>query len=325
VAEGAPNAVQVLDRWHVHRNVREVAERVLERHPDQLRAVGEAPPDDAVPSPPRRSRREEARREGVRERTEERYAAIQRLAAEGLSQRAIAQRLDLARGTVRRYAYAGAVPERAAHARRPRMLAPHAAYLERRWAEGCRNGLQLWRELRERGYPGSRKLVALWARARRTEPAPTTPHRPRPADETAPVAPSLARRRPSARRLAWLLVRAPEDLRPGEQRRLARLQAACPDAAVAYPLIQQFVQMLRQSNAEPLDAWLTTAEASGVPDMQTFAAGLREEVAALEAALRLPWSTGPVEGQITRLKLIKRQAHGRAGIDTLRRRVLRAA
>jgi transposase len=325
VAEGAPTAVQVLDRWHLHRNVREVAERVLERHPDQLRAVGAAPPDDAVPSPPRRSWREEARREGVRERAEERYAAIQRLAAEGLSQRAIAQRLDLARGTVRRYAYAGAVPERAAHARRPSMLAPHAAYLERRWAEGCRNGLQLWRELRERRYPGSRKLIALWVRARRTEPAPTTPHRHRPADEAAPVAPSLARRRPSARRLAWLLVRAPEDLHPGEQQRLACLEAACPDAAVAYPLIQQFVQMLRQSNAEPLDAWLATAEASGVPDMRTFAAGLREEVAALEAALRLPWSTGPVEGQITRLKLIKRQAYGRAGIDTLRRRVLRAA
>jgi len=120
-------------------------------------------------------------------------------------------------------------------------------------------------------------------------------------------------------------VREPEQLRPEEQQRLARLQAACPDAAIAYPLIQQFIRMLRQPNAEPLDAWLTTAAASGVPDLQTFAKGLREEFAALEAALRLPWSTGPVEGQITRLKLIKRQAYGRAGIDTLRRRVLRAA
>ena len=114
-------------------------------------------------------------------------------------------------------------------------------------------------------------------------------------------------------------------MRPAEQQRLARLQTACPDAAVAYPLIQQFAQMLRQANAEPLDAWLASAEASDVPDVRTFALGLREETAALEAALRLPWSTGPVEGQITRLKLIKRQAYGRAGIDTLRRRVLRAA
>lgn len=83
--------------------------------------------------------------------------------------------------------------------------------------------------------------------------------------------------------------------------------------------------MLRQSNAEPLEAWLKTTAASGVPDLQTFATGLREESAALEAALRLPWSTGPVEGQITRLKLIKRQAYGRAGIAMLRRRMLRAA
>ena len=325
VAEGAPNAVQVLDRWHLHRNVREVAERVLERHPDQLRAVGESRPGDAVPPPPRRSRREEARREGVRQRSEERYAAVQQLSAEGLSQRAIAKQLGLARGTVRRYGYAETVPERAAQARRPSLLAPHTAYLERRWAEGCRNGVQLWRELRERGYPGSRKPVALWTRARRTEPAPTTPHRHRPAAGTTGVAPSPARRRPSARRLAWLLVREPEQLRPADQHLLARLQAACPDAAVAYPLVQRFVQLLRQSDATLVDPWLTAAEASGVPDLQTFATGLRDESAALEAALRLSWSTGPVEGQITRLKLIKRQAYGRAGIATLRRRVLRAA
>lgn len=325
VAEGAPDAVQVLDRWHLHRNIREVAERVLERHPDQLRAVGEAPPGDAVPPPPRRSRREEARREGACQRAEERHMAIQRLAAEGLSQRAIATRLGLARGTVRRYAYAETVPERAAHARRPSMLDPHTAYLERRWAEGCRKGLQLWRELRERGYPGSRKLVALWARARRTEPAPTTAHQHRPAAGTLPAAPPPGRRRPSARRLAWLLVRKPEDLRPAEQHLLARLQAACPDATVAYPLVQRFVQLLRQSDAALVEPWLTAAEASGVSDLQTFATGLRDESAALEAALRLSWSTGPVEGQITRLKLIKRQAYGRAGIATLRRRVLRAA
>jgi transposase len=260
----------------------------------------------------------------VRQRAAERHAAVQRLAAEGLSQRAIAKRLRLARVTVRRYCHAGSVPEQVAHGRRPSILDPHTAYLERRWDEGCRSGLQLWRELRERGYPGSRKLVALWARARRTEPAPTTPRRYRPAPG-APAAAPPPGRRPSARRLAWLLVRAPDQLRPAEQQLLARLQAACPDATIAYPLIQQFVRMLRQSDAAPLDAWLTEAKASGVPDLQTFAAGLHEESAALEAALRLPWSTGPVEGQITRLKLIKRQAYGRAGIDTLRRRMLRAA
>lgn len=156
-------------------------------------------------------------------------------------------------------------------------------------------------EQRERGYPGSRKLVALWVRARRTAPAPTMPHRHRPADGAATVAPSLAGRRPSARRLAWLLVRAPEDLRPGEQPRLACLEAACPAAAIAYPLIQQFVRMLSQSNAQPLETWLATAAASGVPELQTFATGLCEESSALAAILRLPWSIGPVEGQITRL------------------------
>lgn len=204
-----PAAVQVLDRWHLLRNVREVAERVLERHLDQLRAVGEVPPDQAVPSPPRRSRREEARREGVRQRAEERHAAIQRLAAEGLSLRAIARRLKLARGTVRRYRYAAAAPERAAYARRPSMLDPYTAYLERRWAEGCRNGLQLWRELRERGYPGSRRLVAVWARTRRTEPTPTTPHR----HFTPPGATPAAA--PPSSSCRWSAGRARRHSRPG--------------------------------------------------------------------------------------------------------------
>ena len=323
-AEGAPAAAQVLDRWHLLRNVREIAERILERHPDQLRVAGTAPPADAAPPPPRRSRREETRREGARQRADERHAAVQRLAAEGLSLRAIARHLKLARGTVRRYYRAAVAPERAAHARRPSMLDPHTPYLAQRWEEGCRNGLQLWRELRERGYPGSHKQVTLWVRARRTEPAATTPRRYRSAPADPPVG-QPATRRPSARRLAWLLVREPEQLRPQEQILLMRLQAACPDAATAYPLIRQFVQMVRQPSAEPLDAWLALAEASDVPDVRTFAVGLREEYAALDAALRLPWSTGPVEGQITRLKLIKRQAYGRAGLATLRRRLLRAA
>jgi transposase len=126
-------------------------------------------------------------------------------------------------------------------------------------------------------------------------------------------------------RLAWLLVRDPAGLGAADRTLLSELHAACPMAATAYPLLQTFVRMVRARTPEPLDTWLDTAGTCGVPDVASFAEGLRREHAALRAALTLPWSTGPVEGQITRLKLIKRQGYGRSGLDTLKRRFIHAA
>jgi transposase len=245
------------------------------------------------------------------------------LAAEGLGVRAIAVRLGRNRATVRRYLHAAEAPERQS-APRPSMLTPYEPYLRGRWAEGCRNGAQLWRELRERGYPGSRKLVARWTQARRTEPAPTDP-RGRGAGVAGGEPRAGAGRRPSARRLAWLLVRAPDRLTEAGRTQLGQLRDACPDAATAYPLLQELVRIVTDRLPGRLDAWLVAAAASGVPDLATFAAGLQRERAELLAALELPWSTGPVEGHITRLKLIKRQGYGRCGLETLKRRFLRAA
>jgi transposase len=127
------------------------------------------------------------------------------------------------------------------------------------------------------------------------------------------------------RRLAWLLVRDPADLNADDRDWLARLQAACAAAATAYPLLQESTRIIRGQQAGRLDARLAAAAGCGLPEVASFAAGLQRERAELLAALELPWSTGPVEGQITRLKLIKRQGYGRGGLDTLKRRFLRAA
>lgn len=132
-------------------------------------------------------------------------------------------------------------------------------------------------------------------------------------------------RRPAVPRLAWLLVRDPSGLNDDDLALLGRLQAACPAAATAYPLLQEVVRIIKEQAHERLDAWLAAATGSGVPDVVTCADGLRRERAELLAALTRPWSTGPVEGHITRLKLSKRQGYGRAGLDTLKRRFLRAA
>jgi transposase len=86
---------------------------------------------------------------------------------------AICRYLGMSRGAVRRYVHADAFPERSRRPREPSMLDPFEPYLAKRWQEGCRNALQMWREIREQGYPGAQGRVLQWARQRREEPAPT--------------------------------------------------------------------------------------------------------------------------------------------------------
>ena len=302
-ALGAPDARQVLDRWHLLRNVREVAERLVARASQDLTHLAEGAELHGVPR--FQSAAERARRRDERERAAAVSARVQALTQAGGTILGIARELGISRVTVRKYRSAAAVPERARPHYRSQ-LDPYEPYLRRRWAEGCRNGLQLWRELRERGYPGGSRRVSRWAQLRRTEPAPATPPRRRPSGGVAgePAAPV---RRPSNARLAWLLISEPACLTDDERQWLARLRAASAAAAAAYPLLQAIRQIIRRQAAERLDAWLAEATSCGLPDLETFAAGLQRERAELLAALELPWSTGPVEGQITRLKLIKRQ------------------
>ena len=313
----------MLDRRHLLRNAREVAERLLERRASDLRGLAET---GGAAVPVRRSAAAEARHATVREQQAALHAAVRRLADEGESILGTAQRLGIARVTARKYR-AAIAPERA-RPRFPSRLDPSAAHLERRWGEGCRDALQRWREIREQGYPRGSRQASRWATGRRErDPSAPKPGRPR----AAPVSPEDGvaavpqARRPSVSRLAWLLVRDPGGLGDDDRALLGHLRAACPMAATAYPLPQEFTRMVKTRTPEPLDAWLAAAGDCGVPDVATFADGLRREYAALRAALTLAWSTGPVEGQITRLKRIKRQGYGRSGLDTLKRRFIHAA
>jgi transposase len=184
-ALGAPAAIQGLDRGHVLRNVREVAERRLDRQRQQLRPL--VVDEDAADVPRRRSAAEADRRHAVRPHMAERHAEIQRLAKAGERSAGTARRLRLTRTTVRRYLATSTPPERSS-ARQPSVLDQHEAYLRQRWAPGCHKALQLWRELCERGYRGTARPVARWAAAQRTAPAPTTPRCHRGADaEVAPA------------------------------------------------------------------------------------------------------------------------------------------
>jgi transposase len=341
IAIGAPNAVQVADRWHLLANLRQAVERWLVGAHARLRRLPVIPGNERALSPTRRHeafpRRTADAQVGLNNRAQRqaRHEEVQRRYAAGEALLAIAQAMKLARGTVRKYARAPDVPEPAT--RRPRfsIIDPYLPYLQARLAEGCADAAALWREVRAQGYPGTATQVRRWLSERRTEPARTSPHRwrgqmpPSPDLATSPSPPL-----PSARQLSWLLVQPSPNLTPADAAVVARVEQDA-DAATVAKLARAFTARVRACNAKTqispdtaqadLEVWLAEAAASGVRAMETFAAGLKSEVAAISAALTMPWSNGQTEGQVNRLKLIKRQMFGHASFDLLRRRVLLAA
>lgn len=340
IARGAPTARQVADRFHLLRSLREVLERLLDGQGAARRAAlappsaaptgagtpptlaTEGPSTAAVtppvsPSAPDTAAARETRRRRARRLA--RFEEVRSLAAAGASQTAIAAHLGMSHKTVRRYLQAPTFPEWAAHGPHRSPLDPYEPYLRERWQAGCRNGLQLYREIRARGYARSRGPVARYVtHLRRTAPPGAAPA---PDASVAPV----PRPAPSARRVARWFVRRPDRRTPAQEAYLARLCAAEPALAVAYALTQDFAAMLRDLQGERLADWLAAADERAPAELRAFAAGLRADEAAVQAGLTEPWSTGPVEGQITQLKLIKRQGYGRARFALLRQRVLRAA
>jgi transposase len=233
----------------------------------------------------------------------------------------IAQAVGLSRRTVLRFLAAGTYPERRSPARSASPLDPYRPYRDRCWAAGKRRGTILWRESCAPGYPGNRATVYTYlARLRREEVrAPET------RAEDHPARGRGAARRYAPSRLKWLFLRTGTELTAAERAVLAVLQEQCTALPPAYRLAQAFVRLVRERDGAALEPWLTEAADSGVPELQRFAAGLRRDRAAVDAGLTETWSNGQTEGQITRLKLLKRQMYGRAGFGLLRQRVLRAS
>jgi transposase len=198
-------------------------------------------------------------------------------------------------------------------------LDEYKEYINRRRQEGCRKVAQLRREIRGRGYSGSDPTVYEYAACLRAGLPPRRPD------------PSLPRRRrcgtaqsSSPSRLPWLLLRPEEELSTWERGYLGRMGESIPDVAVAQRLARGLVGMARDRERGRLDGWLEEAS-GGPPELRSFAEGLRRDKEAVAAAPSGDWGNGQTEGQVTRLKRIKRQMYGRVNFDLLRKRVLRAA
>ena len=349
-ARGAPAAIQVVDRFHLLQNLREALQRLLDQHQAALQAaqtpvtepsvlavpevsaLPTMPADEAVTISPAvdaatempRSRHARLQSER-RARRHEHYIRVRELHAQGHSMHAIARQMQISRQTVRRFVRTDQFPEHSQRRTRKRKLDPFVPYLSEQLAQGNNNGAALWRALRdEQGYSGSRSHVSQRvARHRHVCPVRPTTVRVRKGrpPATQPSPPPAPRRR-SARQISWLFVRPFDGLEVEEQQMLERRTQACSDIQVASTLGQSFIAMVKTRDYQAFDQWLADAQRSGVGELKSFAAGLERDGAAVRAALRLPYSNGQVEGQVNRLKLIKRMAYGRASFDVLRQRVL---
>jgi transposase len=126
----------------------------------------------------------------------------------------------------------------------------------------------------------------------------------------------------TSRAAVCLFMQHPDSLDEDERVDLAALRQAHPALETAYGLTQDFLQMLRQREGERLDTWLLQVQASHLPELQSFASGVEQDKAAVQAGLTLPLNNGQTEGHVTRIKLIKRMMYGKAGFALLRQRVL---
>ncbi len=333
---GAPTAVQAADRWHLLLNARQMIERWLARVRPRLKqlppVVAPAPSTRRTKAYPRAPAEALARAAAVG-RWEALYDEVRRRRAAGQSLRRINRETGLARATICKYTFAERFPRHGRRGPGRSILDPHLDHLHARLGEGCESAMRLWRELRALGFPGTVKQVRRWLSERRTRAAKTTIRRLRTPPAEAPAPPPSPPPLPSPKQLSWHSLREPDDLDAEAAAQVARILQD-DEAAEVVDLGRRFCRIVRgRSGSEcpgsaavaAFGAWLAEARSRGERVVEGFAASFDQDGAAVRAALRLPWSSGQAEGQVNRLKLLKRAMYGRAKFDLLRRRFLLAA
>ena len=327
IRQGAPDAIQVADRWHLLHNLGDVINDVADQHAaaanraahhvraQLLATTARVPPAPSPPPLPPSSTAPTSAQRGSAASHQCRQALYEeaaRLHAAGASQTRVAAELGIERKTVRRWLRLGHAPTWQ-QAPRDSMLTPYIDFVQRRWAEGCRNAAQLWRELVALGFKGRQNIVQCWAGGRRRmEPETAT--------SINSAAPNW--QAPTGRKLARVLMAKSATLSEPDDLFVVRLLTEEPTLGVAIRWAKQLNAMLCHRVSENLNELLHAADGTLLAN---FAAGLRRDFDAVKAALTQPWTTSPVEGQNSRLKMLKRTMYGRAGIELLRARVLHAA
>jgi transposase len=324
---GAPQATQIADRWHVWHNLGEAVDKTVTAHHACLRAAVAAtqvadppadPPapeanadDQTVPPEPEDLRDVCGRERPLVLRTRQRYTAVQQLSAEGHSLNRICQQLQLDRGTVRRFARATSVEELLVKAtNRTGKLDGYTDHLHARFRAGITDAVTLHAELRQRGFTGSVQTVRRFLHPLRgTAPRPSSSATPRP-------------ERPKPRHLTRWIMTDPAHLDTEETDQLTQALTACPELRATAEHVRQFADLMNKHRGDRLADWSQRVQADPLPALHSLSTGLRRDLDAVVAGLSMPWNSGPVEGTVNSIKMIKRQMYGRAGFPLLRKRIL---
>lgn len=298
-AKALPHAIQVADRWHLMENA---STAFLDAVRKSMRSIREAIGAMTI-TPGLLTCAEKLQYEGYLRR-EETNAAIIKLASAGIPIKEIVRRTGHSRKLVRQVIRG----ERTDVFRvRQSSLEAYLPFLEEQWSSGCRSGAELWRRLRARGFRGSLRVAGEWAtRRRRTEQASQ----------------QQLQKVPSARTIARLMTAARDHLSKADTVTIAAIEASVPMLVEARSLTGRFHSIIRKKIASDLEPWIADARASLIA---SFANGVLKDKAAVSAGITEPWSNGQTEGQITKLKLVKRQMYGRGKLDLLQARLLGAA
>jgi len=326
VSRAAPQAQQVVDRFHLVRNLAEVLEKILAHCRAEIRqgdgeqlapakATEELP--RPLPTPAIWQQRTPAHIEQAHQAhqasRDDRFRQITELHAHGLTQAAIARRIGMSEKAVRNWLKRGAAPTWKRKSRRRSVFDPYAPYVLERGPAGMHEGKQLYEEIRAQGFPGTVRIVQRCVKALADEPSPSL------------LPPVTAAERFSAHEATWLFIREPKELTTEEQAELALICQRSAMAQRSYQLTQQFMTMLRLRRGQEFEMWLQAVEASHIAELSGFAHSLLKDKDAVVAGLTLSYSNGPVEAQVHKLKLVKRSMFGRAKLPLLRQRLLHAA
>ncbi|HEX4205774.1 MAG TPA: ISL3 family transposase [Ktedonobacteraceae bacterium] len=335
--QGAPQAQQVADRWHLLSNLSDTMQDFFLGKQDLLKSLVEqvagdvskdAVQPEAVPWHTGLTERMEEKSQKLHQERVERYHQVHDLAAKKIDVANIARQLGLSRQTVYTYLQMKQPPARTRiYRQRDTLLSPYKDYLIRRWNEGCRSAQQMYREITEQGYTGSDTAVGRFVAPLRAKKGAARSFKSvEPADETLVKPEEVKKKRPpTALQVAHWITFKEEQRLAWQKTCLEQLCQSDTQIAQTYELIQKFTTMLRERQGEKLDEWLAQVEQQGVTELQSFANGLKKDYDAVKAGLTLEWSNGQVEGQVHRLKLLKRQMYGRGSFQILRKRVLRRA
>lgn len=295
-AKALPKAAQVADRWHLMENASHAFLDAVRKSMRQIRAAIGA----ATINPDLLTAAERIQYEGYLRR-EDANAVILGLAKEGVTIKEIVRRTGHSRGLVRKVVRGQRLD---IFRVRESSLELHLPWLDAQWTAGQRSGAELWRHLKQQGFRGCLRVVTEWAARRRRAER---------------VDGGALNRAPSARTIARLMTIGRDSLSKSETVTVAAIESGVPPLVEAREMIAAFQAMIRKKSLDDLEPWLERARSSLVA---SFANGVIKDQAAVSAAITSPWSNGQTEGQITKLKLVKRQMYGRGKLDLLQARVI---